>query len=277
MNKNNFPKDTSKYKLIVSDFDGTLANSEHKLTKNVVQGIKKWIQKGNYFTIATGRQFTMIKKECHDLDLSTPVIVRGGAEVVDPKNGKTLHEEYMDQEDVEYIYKTLVESEILHVIAEKDNFLYSDTKLQLDFDEVVYKKLSEFVPMQIPKFHVKPIDENDTRCEKIVKDIGLALPKVHVIATHNKKFGKGWDITSVSATKLHGIMHVIEQLNLDRDNVVGVGDSYNDFPLLEAAGLKVAMGNAHQELKEIADVIVPSNEDDGVAYLINNLIGKNLE
>jgi hydroxymethylpyrimidine pyrophosphatase-like HAD family hydrolase len=64
----------------------------------------------------------------------------------------------------------------------------------------------------------------------------------------------------------------MELLNVKREEIVGVGDSYNDFPLLEAAGLKIAMENGHSEIKEIADFVVPSHENDGVAYLIDRLL-----
>lgn len=270
--KNNFPKDTSKYKLIVSDFDGTLAGADHVVTPKIIQAVKRWMDSGKFFTIATGRSYQMLDDECKRLELVTPVVVRGGAEVVDPTNDKVLHSEYMPEEDVTTILQMMRKSKLFKYAIEDKDKLYLDFDLVGIFPKIKYMKPSEFIFKSIPKIHVKPINNDIKPAEDFIKEMVFKLPNVHAIATHNNKFGKGWDITSVKATKLHGIVKVMEYLKVKRDEIVGVGDSYNDFPLLEAAKLKVAMGNAHDELKEIADVIVPSHEDDGVAFLIDRLL-----
>jgi Cof subfamily protein (haloacid dehalogenase superfamily) len=270
--KNSFPKDTSKYKLIVSDFDGTLAGPAHSTSQGVKEAVKRWIDKGYFFTIATGRSFYMLDDECMKLGLTTPVVVRGGAEVVDPKSGKAIHREFINKEDVSSILRLIQEDDQFYLAIEEENIIYVNFELIGIFPKLIYKNPSEFNIKSIPKIHIIPKTKDSRSAEAFIREMVRKLPKVHAIATHNQKFGLGWDITSVKATKLHGIVKVMEILGLRRNEIVGVGDSYNDFPLLEAAGLKVAMGNAHQELKEIADVIVPSYEDDGVAYLIDKLL-----
>lgn len=274
---NNFPIDTSHFKLIVSDFDGTLAGAEHVVTPKVEKAVRRWIDSGRFFTIATGRQFLMLEDECKKIGLTTPVIVRGGSEVVNPSNGEILHAEYIKKNEVSKILKTLNQSDSFLYSIEIDDLIYTNFTLEIPFPKITFKKLSDFELTSVPKIHLRPKDDRHTEQEEFVKKITRGLSDVHAIATHNSKFGRGWDITSVKATKLHGIVKVLEYLKLERENVVGVGDSYNDFPLLEAANLKVAMGNANTELKEIADVIIPSHGEDGVAYLIERLLSKNHE
>lgn len=269
---NGFPKDTSHFKLIVSDFDGTLAGAEHVVTQKVEKAVRRWIDSGRFFTIATGRQFLMIDDECKKMGLSDPVIVRGGAEVVNPVSGEILHSEYIKKNEVSKILKTIEQSDLFLYSIEIDDIIYTNFTLEVPFPKITFKKLSEFVTRSVPKIHLRPKDDRHTEQEEFVKKITRELSDVHAIATHNSKFGRGWDMTSVKATKLHGIVKVLEYLKLKREDVVGVGDSYNDFPLLEASGLKVAMGNANLELKEIADIIVPSHEEDGVAFLIERLL-----
>ena len=63
-----------------------------------------------------------------------------------------------------------------------------------------------------------------------------------------------------------------KNLGINTHEIIGVGDGYNDFPLLMACGLKVAMGNAVEDLKAIADYIAPSVEEDGVADVIDKFI-----
>jgi hydroxymethylpyrimidine pyrophosphatase-like HAD family hydrolase len=79
-------------------------------------------------------------------------------------------------------------------------------------------------------------------------------------------------ISNSLATKQHGIIEVARLLNISTKDIIGVGDGYNDFPLLLACGLKIAMGNANEELKKIADFVAPSVEEDGVATVIEKFI-----
>ena len=79
-------------------------------------------------------------------------------------------------------------------------------------------------------------------------------------------------VTGSEASKLHGIVEVARILNIKTEEIIGVGDGYNDFPLLLACGLKVAMGNAIPELKAIADFIAPTVEEDGVAVVLEKFV-----
>lgn len=68
--------------------------------------------------------------------------------------------------------------------------------------------------------------------------------------------------------KLLALLEYSKLINLDPQHIVGVGDSYNDYPLLTACGYKVAIGNSPAELKEIADLVVGTQEDDGVVGVL---------
>lgn len=80
------------------------------------------------------------------------------------------------------------------------------------------------------------------------------------------------EFSHINASKLHGIRYVANLLGISTHEIIGVGDSYNDFPLLMACGLKIAMGNAVPELKAIADFIAPTVDEDGVATIIEKFI-----
>ena len=95
---------------------------------------------------------------------------------------------------------------------------------------------------------------------------------VHKMPSEKKDGNNSLEVTSDQATKLHGIVEVTKILKIKKEEVIGVGDSYNDFSLLMASGLKIAMGNAVPELKAIADFIAPSVEEDGVATIIEKFI-----
>ena len=266
----NFPKDTSHFKLLIADFDGTLAGINHTVTPKVEKAVKKWIDSGRHFSIATGRQYLMIEDECLRMKLNTPVIVRGGAEVVDPATGKVLHSELIEKEDVEKILNILAKNKVSFLV-EKDDTLYANFRYEVDFPKVFYKELTEFEMSDAPKVVLKSSDDDVGKVQKLMDEIENSFSKVNITRNHSR-YGYGWDITSVKATKLHGIVKVMEHVGVKREDIVGVGDSYNDFPLLEAPGLKVAMGDAHKEVREIADVVIPPYDEDGVAFLIDKLL-----
>ena len=104
--------------------------------------------------------------------------------------------------------------------------------------------------------------------ENLVKDMGDKFHYINIFAAHNPR-GWGLDITATGATKQIALLEWAKLNNLTREEIVGVGDSYNDYSLLTAAGIVVAMGNAVDELKEIADFIAPTQEDSGILEVIN--------
>ncbi len=79
-------------------------------------------------------------------------------------------------------------------------------------------------------------------------------------------------IYNSSATKQHAIFEIANIIGIQTHDIIAVGDGYNDFPLLMAAGLKIAMGNAVEDLKAIADYIAPPVEQDGVAHIIERFV-----
>jgi len=266
----NFPADKSKYKLIISDFDGTLAGVDHIVTSKVIEAVKRWQDSGKLLTIATGRQYSMVEDECKKLGIVTPVIVRGGSEIVDPTTGEYIHQELIDENIVSEILDFLSKNNLRFLVS-VDNYIYSTYDYPYKFPKVIEKPYKEFVLQAVPKIVVKAFDGGIARTSELLEKFETEHPQLSVFKTHNHS-GYGWDITSVKASKLHGVLELLKTVDLSRDEIIGVGDSYNDFPLLEAAGLKVAMENGHQELKEIADIVIPSYKDDGVAFLIDSLL-----
>ncbi len=263
----------SDYKLIVSDFDWTLAGADMMSTPKVTKAVREWQEEGNMFSIATGRQFLMIKKECERLSVKNPVVVRGGAEIVDPITGSILLQHVIDKDVVSELLREL-KNGTYKIAIEKDDAIYTDFYFDPRLKDIIsYKELEEFVLQDVPKLLVlMPTLAPETETHTM-HEISVKFPQLHITQV-KLRAGIGWDITPASATKHMGVLELIKILGLEKEQVVGVGDGYNDFPLLEACGLKVAMGNAVDELKEIADIVVPSFENDGIAFLIEKLLSK---
>ncbi len=267
----NFPKDTSHFKLIVSDFDGTLAPSDHKISQKVQSAIKRWVDSGGRFTIASGRQFSMIGQDAKELELTTPLIVRGGAEIVAP-DGEVIFQELIDK-DVIKEFVELVSANGHSILVEVGNTLFGSFEYGTEeYPSIEERPLEELPYVDAPKMVMRVLKERVEETEKFMDTVVTPkFPTLHLVRSYNQ-LGMAYDVTSLKGTKNLAVLELSKYLGLDRSEVVGVGDGYNDFPLLEASGLKIAMGNANDELKAIADIIVPSLSDDGVAYLIDKLL-----
>lgn len=238
--------DLFDFKTLVVDFDGTLVDINFNLSPGVKEAISKLISKGYIFSIATGRPYQgIVKKICQNLNLNAPQIVSGGAEIIDPQTNDLLWHEYIDPETAQSIC-ALLSDENLHFTVEggsKDDHTISAIVLE--------------------KINIKNLEDEEKKLAALYSDL-------HII-----RGGMGGvpvlDITSGKATKHLAVLELSKILNIPAKLMIGVGDGYNDYPLLSACGFKVAMGNAPKELKSIADIILPDVVHDGLLTLINNL------
>lgn len=247
-----------KFKAIMIDVDGTLipyvANALPSL--RVTQAITKASTK-IHIGLATQRPYFLVEKIARQLKLSGPSIIAGGAQIYDFTNSKVLWEKTIDKGDIKKIYQIAKNYGTHLVVFDRDS----------DFELTLAYKPNKPFDMYSP-----PMSEEAAR------SLRKQLSKISTIAINLVPSWEGLGFTVLinhaMATKQHGIFEVAKLLKITTDDIIGIGDGYNDFPLLLACGLKVAMGNAVSELKEIADYIAPSVYDDGVADVINKFILK---
>lgn len=248
-----------KYKALMLDIDGTIIESSGKEilpTKKVKTAINK-ADKLIHVGLATSRPYQMVSHIINHLSLSGPCILTGGAQVFDPVKNKVVYEKQIDLSSVNKVYK-IINKYGLIVLDDgrglkrslKEAEIKNPTQLWIEIEnqenvDAIFSELSNISSISVHKM----ISRFDGKMEMI--------------------------IGHTEATKQHGIQKVAEILRIKTHDIIGVGDGYNDFPLLMACGLKIAMGNAVPELKEIADYIAPSVEEDGVADIIEKFILKN--
>jgi HAD superfamily hydrolase (TIGR01484 family) len=247
-----------KYKALVMDVDGTLIASGNALpSQKVKKAILDLKGKGIHISIATARPYDNIKKICEELQLSGFSIVSGGAQLVDVETGKYYYEYSLDHEF------TLKACSVIRNFNSGIRLWIQDDGVDHEFGEF-YKPNKPFVIVAYA-LTAKMADE-------VIQELsglqGLFYTKVSsleegfidILITHEK------------ATKQHGIETIAKILGISKDEIIGIGDGYNDYSLLNGSGLKVAMGNAIKEIKEIADYIAPSVDEDGVAAVISKYL-----
>lgn len=251
---------SNKYKALMLDLDGTtIPNKVNGMPSERVKEAILQASKKVYVGCVTARPRVWAKEILATLEFTAPCILGGGAQVYDPKTKKIVWDTRIPLD---------IATEICVILKEKKiPFLYPNRTVSL--------KTS--FRMDFPKNGPLEIAIPDLT-QAHIEIITGALEPFKSIAIHKiiGPEGKGFwlQITHAEATKQLGILKVAEILNIETHAFIGVGDSYNDFPLLMACGLKVAMGNAAPELKAIADYIAPTVDEDGVVDVIEKFILK---
>ncbi len=245
------------------DVDGTVIPYDYealpsaKLAK-AIKGIESKVA----ICFVTGRSYHFLKPILERIGIKSGyAVVNNGSHVIKLATDEVLYDQPIDAMDAKQVIGLFNTEKILFYIKQG---LHDAKYMDAPFKSRQTLKMASMIFSD----HNYTSDKIDDVLKKLSPLSNLSAYKSH----HNDEFGIS--IQHVKATKLHGVGIVLEALHIRSQEAIGVGDSYNDFPLLMACGLKVAMGNAVEDLKAIADYIAPSVEEDGVADVINKFILK---
>ena len=286
-------------KLIASDMDGTLINSKHEISEGNLTSIRKAQEKGITFAIATGRDYKMVKPFLDKYNLKCEAIVMNGAEYRDEEGnilGSISIEKYKVKLIIEEILKV---TRIIELYTNKGVFVnkISEEEIEASINRIkqfnkgmsresILKVLNE-LRKQMTEFEVEDIDkiiDSDTIFYKIItfddnKEVirklkekigeigGLAVASTseYDIEVNDEKAQKGLILSKVAKIK-----------NIENDEVMVLGDSFNDYSMFTTFKNSYAMENAINEIKEIATYITDSNDNDGVAKAIDNILNMHI-
>lgn len=245
-----------KYKALFLDVDGTVTPNgrDGMPSKKVTEAIKNAAKKV-HVCLVTGRPLFLAKPIIDHLQLSGLCIVTDGTQIYDSVRKRFIHETPMKKDAARKVYAILQRHRM--------KILVNDGRTESeDIGIGTAKRVFVIFVPSIPK-----------------ATADMLLAKLKDIPSVTAYKGVDWTpgmeyiaVCDINGTKLHGIVEVVRLLNIRTKEIIGIGDGYNDFPLLMACGLKIAMGNAVPELKAIADFIAPSVEEDGVATVIEKFI-----
>lgn len=247
-----------QYKALMLDLDGTTIPNDIDgvPSEKVIDAISK-ASKHLHVGYITGRPYEYTKRINTYLSLTGPSITSGGAQVIDLGLDKVLWQQVLHEKELHQIFQVL------------DRYRYK-TLVQKSGSGPVLELTKNDRPTEVITMSIMDIEPNNID-EVIYSFKDIPNISYNKIVGWNK--GTYWvQISHVNATKQQGIFEVAKLLDIDPTEIIGVGDGYNDLPLLMACGLKIAMGNAVPELKKIADYVAPSVEEDGVADVIEKYI-----
>jgi Cof subfamily protein (haloacid dehalogenase superfamily) len=266
-----------EYKLMAVDIDGTLLDSGGNLTEDTRKAIKSGVEKGLVFTIATGRPIQGVEYLNEMLNLDLPFITYNGAMVVMGKTKEVLYEQKLSAKDAKSIIE-LGEKYGVTIIVWKNNQLYIN---RIDEKSEKYKAISKVEPILIKDVN-KLISDGVTKIvwydevekiETFQEEIGQFLNgsiNYHTSRPYLLEF------VDKNASKAIAMEKLGEHFKIKQSEMIAIGDGFNDLSMIEYAGLGVAMANSKEAIKEKADYITLSNDENGVAHVINKFILKRL-
>lgn len=264
-------------KMIVSDMDGTLLNSQKTISAENKKAIQFARQQGIYFVLATGRIYISAVKYAKELGLDTPIIACNGALVKNPTTGQIICENPILPSLAKKIAEILQDQSIyFHFYTEKDFF----TK-ELKHTSVSYKKMNETVSLEDRiNFHIVEdmaeagaqtrgimkfvaIDEDAGKLQEIRKKL-LQIKEVEV----SQSWYNNIEVMVKGVSKGSAMETVARSYGISPEHILSIGDHHNDKSMIEMAGYSVAMDNAEEELKQTASYVTQSNDEDGFAKAI---------
>ena len=236
------------------DLDGTIIGPDEKISPAVQEAVVRLAARIPVF-IATGREPADVLRYSKELGLTTPQLCDGGANILDPVRGVSVWNAPLGPANAEAVVTRLREMGSAFVATHASGTAST-------FDDVPNWDLIRVSALDLDETTAYALAES-FRGHKTMHVILAVLPYNGLWAV---------DFTLAGVDKATGVSRVGNTLGVDPANMVAAGDSYNDLPMLQACGLGIAMGNAPEEVKAIADFVAPTVEEDGLAVAINEYV-----
>ncbi len=272
-----------KYKVVVSDLDGTLLNGKKEISEENKAAISEMSKIGIRFVASSGRCFSEIPKEIMSNPDIRYISCSDGAVIYDKTTGKPVVTNYMPKEVAKACVDILGDYDVLALLhkngslyldGDKNNheshvyynapyaFEYISKTVGIDTENVLEEAcLDETVELFCPFF--RNSEELSACLERLLAlgEVKIAASEKYNLEVYYKYAGKG-----------RALYPLAEFFGCDISEIIAVGDSKNDLEMIKEAGLGLAMSNSMQELIEAADKVICSNEEHSAKYILENYI-----
>lgn len=273
--------DTSQeIKLLVVDIDGTISGESNTISSTVKQAIAAVQSQGIQVAIATGRMYRSALRFHQDLNSTLPLMAYQGAWIQDPTSQK-IYQHSPVSRDIALQLLDYFEQPALRSLLSV-HFYINDQLYVRDItpETQAYAARSGITPIPVGDLR-QTLSQEPTKilalCDdtSVIKDLLGNLRRQYTPAElyMTTSVATFFEATNAVVNKGNAVRYLAEEvLGLQRQNVMTIGDNFNDLEMLEYAGIGVAMGNAPEDVKAIANWVAPSVEVDGVATAIEKFL-----
>ena len=264
-------------KAIFIDIDGTLRDSERNLSLRTINAVKRITDKGILVILCSGRPRKYTEKISRECFASKYIITSSGGMIYDYEDNKVLYVNEMDKEALIELYKIANPEDVRYImnvgegrVVNKVKHADQEIKLKGDIKDFVYNN-----PVVQCTIADSDFDKIKNLIPKIENVKNVEIKNRHKSLLDDKyKDNKTvfCDIANINSNKGNAVGKLLEILNIAKDDTIAIGDDINDLPMFEYVGYKVAVDNAIDVVKEKADEITLSNDEDGVAIYLEKLL-----
>jgi cell division protease FtsH len=272
------------YDVLVLDIDGTLLNSQREISESTKNAIVEAQRRGKTIAVASGRSISGMRRTAANIlleEFGGYIIAYNGTTVLNCKSGECIYNQTISKDLIAPVFEAAKEAKVGILV-------YNDSKKEL----VLGTSLDQY-----SEADARECEVTVREADNFVKEIDFPINKFlltgepeymkEVEKTMQSKFGSRLNVFRSDphfvellpkfVDKGIAVDKLIKHLDVKKDKVICVGDSHNDLPMLRQAGLGVAMGNAQAEVKEAADFITGSNDEDGILKVIQKFMTEKIE
>ena len=245
-------------KIVFIDIDGTLTDSNQNISIENIDALKTLSNKNIKIVLCSGRWDTYMLKYDEGLNIIDYMITNNGASIVDVKNEKVIYEDVLNDSEIKIISEYCKNNNLKIIYNGKLNRFDSYNQIKTPIYQGVITCTSR---------------EEIKKLLEFTKENNLKVPYISYAYFKNIDSNKYTvNISSINTNKGKAIKKLLELLNINKKDSMCFGDNENDIEMFNNCGIKIAMENALEELKNQADYITLSNNENGVAAFINKYI-----
>jgi len=271
---------TQDIKLLVLDIDGTIAGVSNRISNRVIESVQAVQAKGIQVAIATGRMYCSALNYHAQIGSNLPLITYQGAWIQDPVSQK-IHQHLSVNKEIALKLLDYFEQPELRQLLSVHFYINDQLYVrELTEETKIYGQRSGITPIPVGDLrsclHNEPtkilaLCEDTKVIDKLLDDLRLQYTPAELYLT--KSVATFFEATNPLVNKGAAVRYMAEELlGLQKNNVMTVGDNFNDVEMLEYAGIGVAMGNAPAKVQAIANWVAPDVEQDGVAAAIEKFL-----
>ena len=267
-----------RYEMLVLDLDGTLTNSEKKITPPTKEALLEIQEAGKKVVLASGRPtpgITPLAEMLRLADFGSYILAFNGARIINCRTGQIVYDKTVPPSAIPVVYDIVKQFDNIDVITYTDKEIISGIKSN-KYDEieamitgmpiVEVENFVEYIDFPINKFLVTGNPDLLDEVAEVLKE------RFHSFLNVYKSQPFFLEVVPQNIDKANSLQKLLNSIGLTADQMICCGDGYNDLSMIEYAGLGVAMANAEPLVKEKADFVTKSNDEDGVLYVIDQFM-----
>lgn len=285
------------YKLMAIDLDGTLLNSYGEISLNTKQKLQQKIKEGMQVVLASGRTIPSITPIAEEIGNINYIIAGNGALMYDIEKQQIIYNKFISKQKILEIIKKCEENSIFYTIYTEREIItktlkynvlyYHKSNIQKPEEKrtkiKIVENIEEYIKNSEENNYLKIMICDETKLIfnsiinklKTIKDIEIL--DVGHMSRKIIKDGTGeieleyyyTEISLQDVDKWNALRELMEKLNIKKEEIIAIGDNVNDKKMIQEAGLGVAMGQSAPDVKEVADIVTKSNDEEGIASLLD--------